>query len=51
MSNFVVNKNGLDQVTFEMTTTGRNEASINLREALLDERLDYVFCVDSCTVP
>ena len=51
MSNFVVNKNGLDQVTLEMTTTGRNEASINLKEALLDERLDYVFCVDSFTVP
>ena len=51
MSNFVVNKNGLDQVTLEMTTTGRSETSINLKEALLDERLDYVFCVDSFTVP
>ena len=51
MSNFIVNKHGLDQVTLEMTTTGRSEASINLREALLDERQDYVFCVDSFTVP
>ena len=51
MSNFVVNKHGLDQVTLEMTTTGRSEASINLKETLLDERLDYVFCVDSFTVP
>ena len=51
MSNFVVNRNGLDQVTLEMTTTGRNEASINLKDSLLDERLDYVFCVDSFTVP
>ena len=51
MSNFVVNKNGLDQVTLEMMTTGRNEATVNLQEALLDEKLDYVFCVDHLNVP
>ena len=51
MSNFVVNKNGLDQVTLEMMTTSRNEATVNLREALLDETLDYMFCVDHLNVP
>ena len=51
MSNFVVNKHGLDQVTLEFTTTGSSEASINLRDALLDEKLDYVFCVDHLNCP
>ena len=51
MSTFIVNKNGLDSVTLEMCTTARSEASVNLREALLDEAKDYVFCVDSLNVP
>ena len=51
MSNFQVNKVGLDQVTLEMTTTGRSEGAINLRDALLDESLEYVFCVDHLNVP
>ena len=51
MSTFIVNKNGLDSVTLEMSTTSRSEASVNLRAALLDESKDYVFCVDSLNVP
>ena len=51
MSNFQINKVGLDQVTLEMTVTGRSEGSINLREALLDESLEYVFCVDHLNAP
>ena len=51
MSNFQVNKVGLDQVTLEMTTTGRSEGAINLREPLLDESLEYVFCVDHLNAP
>ena len=51
MSNFIVNKTGLDQVTLEMMTTGRSEASINLQESLLDETLNYQFCVDHLNVP
>lgn len=51
MSTFIVNKNGLDSVTLEMCTSSRPEASVNLREALLDESKEYVFCVDSLNVP
>ena len=51
MSNFVINRNGLDQVTLEFTTSGRSEGSINLRYALLDENKDYVFCVDHLNAP
>ena len=51
MSNFQVNKVGLDQVTLEMTTSGRSEGSVNLRDALLDESLEYVFCVDHLNAP
>jgi len=51
MSNFVVNRNGLDQVTLEFMTTGTSEASINLRDALLDEKLSYVFSVDHLNAP
>lgn len=51
MSNFTVNRNGLDQVTLEFTTTGRSECSVNLKEALLDEKKEYVFSVDHLNVP
>ena len=51
MSNFTVNRNGLDQVTLQFMTTGRNECSVSLREALLDEKLEYVFSVDHLNVP
>ena len=51
MTNFQVNKVGLDQVTLQFTTTGRSEGLINLREALLDESLEYVFCVDHLNAP
>ena len=51
MSNFTVNRNGLDQVTLQFLTTGRNECSVNLREALLDEKREYVFSVDHLNVP
>ena len=51
MSNFQVNRVGLDQVTLEMTTTGRSEGSVNLRDALLDESREYVFCVDHLNAP
>ena len=51
MSNFTVNRNGLDQVTLEFMTTGRSEGSVNLRDALLDESKNYVFCVDHLNAP
>ena len=51
MSNFVINRTGLDQVTLEMSQTGSSETSVSLREPLLDESLDYVFCVDHLSVP
>ena len=51
MSNFTVNRNGLDQVTLQFLTTGRNECSVSLRQALLDEKLEYVFSVDHLNVP
>ena len=51
MSNFTVNRNGLDQVTLEFMTTGRSEGSVNLRDALLDESKSYVFSVDHLNAP
>ena len=51
MSNFVINRTGLDQVTLEMSQTGSSETSVSLRDPLLDESLDYVFCVDHLSVP
>ena len=41
----------MDQTTIEFQQTGSSETSINLQEALLDENLNYVFCVDSLNVP
>lgn len=51
MSNFVINKTGLDQVTLEFMQTGNSETSVNLKEALLDESKNYVFCVDHLSIP
>ena len=48
---FQVNRIGLDEVTLELNTTGTNEAEVNLKVPLLDEKKDYVFCVDSLTMP
>ena len=48
---FQVNRIGLDEVTLELNTTGTNEAEVNLKVPLLDEKKDYAFCVDSLTLP
>ena len=51
MTQFLVNQSGLDEVTLELNQVGSNETSINLKESLLDDKRDYVFCVDSLVVP
>lgn len=48
---FQTNKVGLDEVTLQLTTTGSDQASTNLKVPLLDEKLEYSFCVDSLNVP
>ena len=51
MSQFQINKSGTDQVSVEFSTTGSSEATINLKNEILDQRLKYVFCVDSLSLP
>ena len=51
MSQFQINKSGTDQVSVEFSTTGSSEATVNLKHEILDQRLKYVFCVDSLSLP
>ena len=44
-------RHGVDQTTISFETVGSNEASVNLRDVLLNENLDYHFCVSSLSVP
>ena len=44
-------RHGVDQTTISFETIGQNEASVNLRDVLLNENLDYHFCVSSLSVP
>ena len=51
MTTVQINKSGQDQVTLSLMQTGSNETSVNLRYNLLDDRLSYMFGVDSLSVP
>ena len=51
MSQYLVNRTSLDEVTLEINQTGSAEATANLRVPLLDDKRSYVFCVDSLIAP
>ena len=51
MTQYIVNKSGLDEVSLEINQTGGPESSINLKVPLLDDKKSYVFCVDNLIVP
>ena len=51
MTQYIVNKSGLDEVSLEINQTGNPESSINLKVPLLDDKKSYVFCVDNLIVP
>ena len=44
-------RHGVDQTTISFETIGSNEASVALKDVLLNENLDYHFCVSSLSVP
>ena len=51
MTQYLVNRSSLDEVSLELNQTGHHESSINLKEALLDDKRSYVFAVDSLIIP
>ena len=51
MTHFHTNRIGLDEVTIELSQSGKSETEVNLRHTLLDDTLDYVFSVDHLQIP
>ena len=51
MSSFKINSVGLDEITLELNTYGKNESTCILKHNLLDENLNYMMCVDYLKVP
>ena len=51
MTQYLVNRSSLDEVSLEINQTGNSEASLNLKVPLLDDKKSYVFAVDSLIVP
>ena len=46
-----INRHGVDQTTIQFQQAGSNETEVTLRDVLLDEKLNYHFCVSSLLVP
>ena len=51
MSTFQPNRINLDEVTIELSQTDKSFTQVNLRHAILDDKRDYSFCVDSLVCP
>ena len=51
MTTYQPNRSNLDEVTIELNQTGKSSTQVNLRHAILDEKKDYVFSVDSLQAP
>ena len=51
MSNYIINRNGVDLVEIEFVQTGREDTSVTLNNDLLDGEKKYSFCVDSWNIP
>jgi len=51
MTSVAINRIGTDQVSLQLLQTGSSETSCNLRHALLDDKLSYMFTVEALSVP
>jgi len=51
MSEIVLNRHGLDQVGFSITTSADNVASCTLNDLLLDPTLDYMLRCQELNAP
>ena len=51
MSEIILNRHGLDQVGFSITTTADSVASCTLNDLLLDPTLDYMLRVQELNAP
>ena len=51
MTTVQINRVNTDQVSLELMQTGASETSVNLRHNLLDDKLNYMFAVNSLCVP
>ena len=51
MTTYQPNRANLDEVAIELNQTGKSSTQVNLRHAILDDKRDYVFSVDSLQAP
>ena len=51
MTTVAINRVNQDQTVLELMQTGKSETSCNLRVNLLDDKLNYMFAVNSLSVP
>ena len=51
MSEIILNRHGIDQVGFEITTEGDSVASCTLNSILLNPSLDYILRVQELNAP